>query len=102
MKFKDNEIRDIPPDINPLDDLTPLYREGKRKMVDEEDLSREIQQPQTQPQILSDEQSQEHGGEHDGEEYDERAAHNIKSIAVDFESMFYSPVGGAGCSYLPQ
>ena len=40
--------------------------------------------------------------EHDGEEYDERAAHNIKSIAVDFESMFYSPVGGAGCSYLPQ
>ena len=37
-----------------------------------------------------------------GAEYDERAAHNIKSIAVDFESMFYSPVGGAGCSYLPQ
>ena len=65
MKFKDNEIRDIPPDINPLDDITPLYREGKRKMVDEEDLSREIQQPQTQPQILSDEQSEEHGGEHD-------------------------------------
>ena len=32
MKFKDNEIRDIPPDINPLDDITPLYREGKRKI----------------------------------------------------------------------
>ena len=38
---------------------------------------------------------------HEETDYEERAEESIKSIAVDFESMFYSPVGGAGCSYLP-
>ena len=65
MKFRDNEIRDIPPSINPLDDLTPLYKEGKRKMIDEEDVSKEIRQPQPQPLAPSDERDEEHGGESD-------------------------------------
>ena len=52
--------------INPLDDLTPLYREGKRKMVDEEDLSKENFANLNLNRRFF-EQSEEHGGENDDE-----------------------------------